>query len=121
MIIIDVIFNIYSYVIFLPFLSYLFKYKRRTIYYVLYGLMLDLVFMNKYLLNTILILTFYKFFPKKKKTYLLFFIITYNAILINNLVIHNNVFFVLSPIYIVSFILNVLFYINCDKNYTLLI
>ncbi len=117
MIVIDIIFNIYSYIIFLPFLSYLLKSKRKITYYILYGLLLDLMFLNYYLLNTLILIFSYKFFPKKRKYYFRYYFSLYNLLLSSNLLVHNNLTYILSPFYITSLILNLIFYIYCDKKY----
>ena len=117
MIIIDIITNLYSCILFFPFLSYLFKKKRKIYYYILYGLLLDIISINYLLLNTIFLLLIYKIYPKKNKCLFGFYLLSFNMILISNLLVHNNISFINSSKYVVSLIINILFYLNTHKNY----
>ena len=56
MIIIDIFSNIYSCILFFPFLSYLIKKKRHITYYVMYGLLFDITLLNYYFTSTIIML-----------------------------------------------------------------
>lgn len=105
MILIDIIFSIYSPIIFLPFFSYLLKKKRRFVMYILYGLLLDIILINYYLFNTIFLIIIYTFILKKKVSKFKFLII-YNLFMIINLIAFSNIFYILSFSYFLSFIIN---------------
>lgn len=116
MIFIDVLFNLKSFIIFLPFFSYLLKEKRRFVLYFLYGILLDLILLNKVFLNTFILILIYNFFPKRKKYLSLYFFISYNILFLANLIFFQNIFFIFTSGYIISLIINVLFYASVNKN-----
>lgn len=117
MIIIDIIFSLYSCIIFLPFLTYLFKKKRNKYYYLIYGLLLDLIFLNKYFLTTITLILAYLYFPRRKKYFLFYFIFVFTLIFIINAIIHNNISYIYSSVNIINLIINILFYKSCNNKY----
>ena len=115
MILIDYCSIVFLNILFLPFLSYLIRRKRRFYFYALYGLIIDLSLLNKYLNVTIILLLYYVFFSKKRKHKLFKFILIYNLIFIPNLILNHNAYFLISSYYILSFILNLLFFIYSNK------
>lgn len=115
MIIIEYICNQYNFFFLLPTLSYLLIKKRKLIMYVFYGIYLDLLLMNKYLLNTLLLVIIYKLFPRLIKKRKIYFIICFILIIVFNTVINNNIKYLYSPNFILSFILNYIFYLSCNK------
>lgn len=117
MIIIDIFSNIYSCILFFPFLSYLIKKKRHITYYVMYGLLFDITLLNYYFTSTIIMLLTYYLYPKKSKNLFRFYILIYNVFIASNLLALNNLYFMVTPSYIISLVINIMFYLNSHKNY----
>lgn len=117
MIIIDIFSNIYSCILFFPFLSYLIKKKRHITYYVMYGLLFDITLLNHYFTSTIIMLLAYYLYPKKSKNLFRFYILIYNVFIASNLLALNNLYFMVTPSYIISLVINIMFYLNSHKNY----
>lgn len=117
MLVFDLFLNSYSYVIFLPFFSYLLKTKRSIILYLVYGLFMDIYLLNFYFANTFLFILIYYLFPRKKSKINLYYIFSYILFFIVNMLMHNNIYFILSPIFIISFIINYSFFLLIHKNF----
>lgn len=116
MIIIDALYIIFTPIIFLPFMSYLVKKKRNLFYYVLYGILLDLLFINKFFLNTLTFLIFYFKYPKKIRLRYYYFIILILLILVINSLINNNLHYIFDYSFYLSLFVNIFYYKYCNKN-----
>jgi len=116
-IIFDLYLNSYSYIIFLPFFSYLIKKKRAFHLYFLYGLLLDLCLFNKFFLNVIFFIIIYFLYPRKTKKLMIYFNVTYFFLFLINLFYFGNISLVYKPVFYYSYIINLLYYKMIHKNY----
>lgn len=118
MIIIDILLNLYNPILFLPFLAYLIKKKRKFYMYFIYGIMIDLLFLNNLFLNTITLCLVYILYPKKKinKKVKYYFLLTYILIIISNILYYRDISYIFSPCMYLSIILNYLYFRYMNKN-----
>lgn len=117
MIVIDYIFLIYSPLYFLPFLSYLFIKKRNILLYIIYGLLLDYIFMNPFLINFLFMLIMYFKLPKRrrKKKNIYYYFIAFIFILVVNICFHGSIFLIFDSYYIFGIFLNLTYFLLCNK------
>ena len=110
MIVIDILFLIYSPIVSLTYLKFL-LYKKRMIYlYFLYGLILDFIFLNYFFLNTLFLFILYFLMHKKKHYGMTLFLFACIFLLVVNCVFSLNFKYMFSYYFFISVLINTIYY-----------
>ena len=110
MIVIDYIFSVSTGIIFLPYLCNLFIKKHNLFYYAIYGFIIDIMFFDKFLIN-MLFISFYGFIKKKKVYGFIYYLVLINLIIFINILLSGQFTYYLSVNYLVSMIINSIYYV----------
>lgn len=115
MIVFDLYLNSYSFIIFLPFFTYLINNKKSFYLYFIYGVLMDLYLLNLYFMNTILFCLIYILYPKNKRKIKYYFLKCYLLFFLINLIIYNNLIFFINPLFVLSLLINYFYFIFTHK------